>query len=255
MPFFKHNGGKIYYSAIGEGEPLLFIHGFGLDSRMWEPQIEQLSQRHQVIIYDLRGFGKSSLPKVEYSHTEDLHALLKHIGISKTKVVGHSFGGGIAIQFTLQYPEIVTGLILISSSLSGYATENTTWEELRELGRKGKVTEIKERLLVHPMVQQFKEKPELQDLVKRMLSDYSCWHFLNKDPIRSERGNSIKRLNQIKIPVSIVLGENDDKAQRDIVKIFDTKIPESTLYIIKDAGHMVNLEKPSRVNTIISGSD
>jgi len=253
MPFIKHNKGDIYYSVVGEGKPIVFIHGFGLDSRMWKPQIQQLSNNYKVITYDLRGFGKSSVPVDKYSHVDDLRALLQHLEISNVKLVGHSFGGEIAIQFILKYQDIVKRLVLISSSLRGYSTENSTWKELKELGKKKQVSEIRNQMLNHKMVQELNENSEAKELVATMLRQYTCWHFLNKNLREEVDSNSINRLGNINIPVNIIVGGGDSEAQKEIAQIMDSKISKSTLTVIENVGHMVNLQKPERVSKIIKG--
>lgn len=254
MPILKHNGGEIFYSVAGEGNPILFIHGFGLDSRMWDPQVKELTKNHKVITYDLRGFGNSSVPRDKYSHIDDLNTLLEHLGVSRVSLVGHSFGGEIALSYTLKYPDKINKLFLIASSLSGYPFENILWEELMELGKKGDVNEVRKRLLNHDIFNSLNDKPEVKSKVKNILEDYSCWHFLNKDLRKVEESDSMSRLDQMDVPVSIIVGEDDVKAQREIAEILDQRLPKSELHIIKNAGHMVNLEEPERVNSIIKGS-
>lgn len=128
MPILNHNNGNINYEVRGEGDPIVLIHGFALDSRIWEKQVEELSKTNKVITYDLRGFGKSSLPNGKYSHTEDLHELLKELNIQDPKIVGHSFGGEIAVEYALNYPNEVNNLVLISPSLRGVKV-NSEWED------------------------------------------------------------------------------------------------------------------------------
>ncbi len=96
-----YNDGHIYYEVSGSGEPIVFIHGFTLDHRMWRPQVEFFAQDYQVITYDVRGFGKSSIPTQPYSHDDDLLALLTYLGIEQAHIVGLSMGGRIATNFTL----------------------------------------------------------------------------------------------------------------------------------------------------------
>jgi len=252
MAILKHNNGEIYYSVVGRGESIIFIHGFGLDSRMWRPQVEELSKTHQVIAYDLRGFGRSSLPIAVYSHVDDLNALIGHLGVSVVALVGHSFGGEIALNYTIKYPEKIKNLFLIASSLSGYPFENILWEKLMELGKDSNIHEIKKRLLNHEIFDSLEDKAEVTNRVKRILKDYSCWHFLNKDLKKVEESDSMSQLEQIDIPVSIIIGEEDVKAQKEIAKILDKNLSKSTLNSIKDAGHMVNLEEPEKVSNIIN---
>src|SRR3989304_2780387 len=96
--------GKLYYEISGSGFPLLLIHGFSYDTRVWRKQVEDFSPYYQVVAYDLRGFGKSSLPRGEYSHAEDLKNLLDYLKIRQAHLVAHSLGGDVALDFVVEFP-------------------------------------------------------------------------------------------------------------------------------------------------------
>lgn len=112
--FANVNGTELYYEIEGQGEPLVLLHGWSFDTRCWDNQMEDFSKHFKVLRYDLRGFGRSALPKVNepYYHTEDLVAILSHLDIDRIHFLGHSFGGRIVINFVLTYPERVSSLIL-----------------------------------------------------------------------------------------------------------------------------------------------
>jgi len=129
MPTLKDKDSNIHYEVEGEGNPIVLIHAFGLDSRIWKKQVEELSKTNKVITYDMRGFGESSLPEGEYNHADDLHKLLKELGIERSKIVGHSLGGQVAIEYALKYPDEVNSLVLISTALSGVRGDTSEWEE------------------------------------------------------------------------------------------------------------------------------
>ncbi len=114
------NGTKLYYEVAGGGEPIVLIHGFTFDTRMWDDQFKEFSKQYRVIRYDVRGFGKSSTPNEgePYSHHGDLKALLDYLDIKKAHILGLSMGGSIAINFTLEYPDYATSLIPVDSSLA-----------------------------------------------------------------------------------------------------------------------------------------
>lgn len=89
--FADVNGTRLHYEIGGAGEPLVLIHGFSLDTRVWEPQREAFARDHRVIRYDLRGFGRSALPDgTPYPHHEDLKALLDRLGDRVRGGAGHS---------------------------------------------------------------------------------------------------------------------------------------------------------------------
>ncbi len=83
------NGTGLYYEIAGSGYPLVLIHGFGLDTRMWDDQFEAFARHYRVVRYDMRGYGKSVPPTDEsYSQTDDLKALLEHLRIDRAHVFG-----------------------------------------------------------------------------------------------------------------------------------------------------------------------
>jgi hypothetical protein len=117
--FVESNGTQLYYEMMGEGHPLVLIHGGYMDRRMWDDQFAVFAQHYRVIRYDVRGFGRTALPPVPYTDREDLSHVLSFLGLAKTYLMGLSLGGEIALDFTLDYPDMVDALILVGSSISG----------------------------------------------------------------------------------------------------------------------------------------
>ena len=119
------NGTRLYYEIAGEGDPIVLIHGFTVDTRMWDDQFNEFSSNYRVLRYDLRGYGKSAKPSdEEYTDADDLMSLMKHHGIEHAHIIGLSMGGSIAMDFTLAHPEAVDALITVDTTLNGY-----TWTE------------------------------------------------------------------------------------------------------------------------------
>src|SRR6185312_402648 len=114
-------GARLVYEEAGDGPAVVLIHGFGLDMRMWDPQIGPLAARFRVVRYDCRGFGSSGPfdPGVPYSHADDLLALLDHLGIARAALIGLSFGGRVVMQTALAAPERVAGLALLDAVVDG----------------------------------------------------------------------------------------------------------------------------------------
>src|SRR6266851_7050559 len=131
--FVETNGTKLYYEVMGEGHPLVLIHGGYMDRRMWDDQFAVFAQHYRVIRYDVRGFGKTDLPQVPYTDRQDLSNLLSFLGVEKTYMMGLSLGGEIAIDFTLDYPHMMDALILVGASVSGVPVmELITQEQLQQ---------------------------------------------------------------------------------------------------------------------------
>jgi 3-oxoadipate enol-lactonase len=136
--FAEVNDTRLYYEIVGRGHPLVFIHGFSLDTRMWNDQFEVFAERFKVMRYDVRGFGKSALPIVgkQYSHIKDLKALLKQFGIEYAYVVGLSMGGVIALDFALEYSEATKALILLIPRFTGFENGQSSGANLMNQSRK-----------------------------------------------------------------------------------------------------------------------
>src|SRR2546421_4086278 len=120
--FAEINGTTLYYEVAGAGHPFVLVHGHLLDRRSWDEQFAVFAQRYRVVRYDQRGFGDSGLitPGEPYSDRQDLYALMQFLGIERAYLMGVSGGGALAIDFTLEHPEMVDALIPVAAGVSGY---------------------------------------------------------------------------------------------------------------------------------------
>lgn len=245
--YVEYNQGKLYFERNGNGTPIVFVHGFSLDQRMWDNQKEYFSKNYQVITYDLRGFGQSSLPNGSYSHHDDLNALLNYLNIKAAHIVGLSLGGEIALDFVLSYPDSVLSLTLIDSSLGGFSGK-VDWDvKAKEEG----LEKAKDNWLHHPVFAPTISKPDVKLKLSNFVTSYSGWHWLNHDP-RSKLNPSTKdRLSEINKPVQLIVGSEDLSYYHDIASFINDNIKNSKLADMPNSGHMVNLEQPDLTNSLI----
>ncbi len=108
------NGARLYYEVAGGGFPLVLNHAGLANCRMWDDHIEVFAQHYRVIRWDFRGYGKSPMVPGPFSGRADLQGLLRALGVGRAHVLGLSLGGRIAIDFALEYPDMVAGLILVA---------------------------------------------------------------------------------------------------------------------------------------------
>ncbi|HME05051.1 MAG TPA: alpha/beta fold hydrolase [Solirubrobacteraceae bacterium] len=112
------HGRRVIYRITGSGPPVVLIHGMLNSSRHWQEVAERLAYEHTVVAPDLIGHGDSAAPRGDYSlgaHAASIRDLLAAIGIERATIVGHSLGGGVAMQFFYQFPQRVERLALVSS--------------------------------------------------------------------------------------------------------------------------------------------
>src|SRR5215204_779282 len=152
------NGENLYYEVSGNGTPLVLIHGWSLNLRMWDTQVAALSRRFRVIRYDRRGFGKSSGSEDITWDAADLDALLNHLGATKVHVLGMSQGARVALQFARSYPDRVSSLILHSApppdgfGLPWSGADRLRLDEWATIARERGLGEFRRAWLAHPLM-------------------------------------------------------------------------------------------------------
>src|SRR5262245_7449630 len=120
MPTASVNGMEIYYEETGQGAPLVFSHEFGGDYRSWEDQVRYFSRGYRVVTYNHRGYPPSSVPKAARAYSQDLlvddlHRLLRQLGLGEVHLAGCSMGANVARDFAIAHPEMVRSLIMVGA--------------------------------------------------------------------------------------------------------------------------------------------
>lgn len=252
--FAEVNGTRLYYECAGSGHPMVLIHGFTLDTRMWDDQFETLAQHYQVIRYDARGFGKSALPVGEtYAHADDLKALMENLEVEHAYIVGLSMGGMIAIDFAHAYPGAADALIPVDAALSGFQLKELG-PELMSIGamaRESGVQAAKELWLGHDLFKPAREKPDVATRLAQMVSDYSGWHWINENPVREPDAPAEERLAEISAPTLTIVGERDLPDFQAIADTLQQYIPNAQKVVMPGVGHMSNMEDAERFNEIL----
>jgi pimeloyl-ACP methyl ester carboxylesterase len=256
--FAEVNDTRLYYEIAGKGHPLILIHGFSSNAKNWDNQFEVFAKNFKVMRYDMRGFGKSALPIVgkEYSHTEDLKALLNQLGMDYAYIIGSSMGGWIALDFTLEYPEVTKALILVSSDLGGFQGWSKThlkhWLEIQKEAKEKGAEAAKDLLTETPSFRKLaREKPDAAIRYKQVISEYSGWHFVNADPCRYLDPPAMEQLQEINVPTLIIVGETDSSDSHKIATILNKKIRNSKRITNKGAAHTPAISNPSEFNEAV----
>ena len=249
-------GARLVYEVTGDGPAVVLVHGYGLDMRMWDPQVEPLAARFRVLRYDCRGFGASGPldPAVPYTHAGDLVALLDHLDIGDAVLAGLSFGGRVALQTALADPARVRGLALLDAVLDGVPWDPESAQGLEEVARRvraGGVQAGREAWLAHPLFATARERPDLASALAAMVAGYPGQHWLGQDPHRQVQPQPIDMLQDVAMPVLVVVGERDVPGFREMSAVLARRIPGATYRLVADAGHMINMEQPAAVNELL----
>jgi 3-oxoadipate enol-lactonase len=244
-------GHRCVYDCAGEGPWLTLLHSVGLSTRQgWRSQIAPLARHFKVLSFDFRGLGESGRgaepPGVE-TFARDLEALLDHLGIGCTALMGVSLGGFVAQAFALERPERVAALVLVSTTnkiFAGHAGRRETRN--RRIREQGMAAAAEHQLASHFPAEFVAVHPEVMDWYKG--------HYLANDPetyiaIMEDLGrfDSTERLAAIRCPTLIVAGAADDSSVAgrqplDSANRLHALIPGSRLAVIEDAHHYPQID-------------
>jgi len=232
---------------------IIFIHGFPFNKSMWEPQMEALKQNYRVIAYDIRGHGDSDAGNENYSidlFSNDLLFFMDALDIEKPILCGLSMGGYIALNAIGKFPEHFAGLVLSDTQCLS-DTPDTREKRMKaiEIINTNGVEKYAEESLKNLFAPQSftTKKKEISD-IRNMILQTSKQSLSYTLFALSERKGTCSKLQDIEVPVLILVGKEDKITPPIAAKMMHEKIQGSLLKIIEDAGHVANLENPSEFN-------
>ena len=238
MPKINRDGVQIYYEVHGSGPPLILTHGYSSTSEMWQGQVEALAKQHKLVLWDMRGHGRSDYPADAGAYSEaltiaDIAALLDAIGTERAIVGGLSLGGYMSLAFYRAHPERVRALLIIDTG-PGFRKDDA-----RDAWNK-RALDTAERF----------EREGLAMLKSASHERAMVSHRDASGLVRAARGMLTQRdarvieiLPEIKVPALIVVGADDAPflAASDYMA---AKIPGARKAVIPAAGHAVNIDQP-----------
>jgi pimeloyl-ACP methyl ester carboxylesterase len=262
MPRARVNGVALYYELAGTGTPLVLVHGFACGIRSWDPQVRAFSPSRGIITYDVRGHGISEAPReaAAYSQAisvEDLHGLLTLLGIRQAVVGGLSMGGNIALNFTLAHPEMVTKLILAdtgagSDSAADWITAVHAFADTLE--QRG-MEAFADMACAAPLFARYiAQGPTAERFIRSCLMTHRAHglaHTAREVLARRPPIYSLEScLRQLRVPTLLLVGEHDEPCVK-IHRFMADCLEGSEHIVVRDAGHLTNLEAPDTFNAAV----
>ena len=244
MPYFDRPDARLHYQQHGKGPCVVFLHGSGGNHLNWWQQIPVSSQRYRCLIPDLRGFGLSRVATPPFDaamFSDDLLALMNHLGIARAHLVGQSIGGHYALRFALAHPQRVHGLVL-ADTLAGIADD-------RIAAAKRAAGPIPDDLFERALGAIFREqRPDLTFLYKSI-----------------ERINHVDRTPETLVPLEIktealanlvsptlfLVGEQDPVAPPAAVELAAKLVRGAQFKMIPNSGHSPYFERPEAFNRTV----
>ncbi len=261
--FIGLGDGKMYYEMAGAGPTLVFTHAGFVDSRMWDDQWNALTKRYRVIRYDMRGYGKSDPVKAPISRRADLYRLLKHLQVQRATLIGCSMGGEISLDFTLEHPELVSGLVLVSAVPSGFQMQGEpppNVMSMMESAQKGDLERASELQIEIWVDGPFRQSAQVDPTVRQRAAEMNripvnnqTWAKADMQPLNPLNPPAVGRLKEVRVPTLVIAGAMDDPEILRAAETLATGIPGAKKVIIPNTAHVPNMEKPAEFNQAVEG--
>jgi pimeloyl-ACP methyl ester carboxylesterase len=263
------HGHRVIYRVAGSGPPVVLIHGMVNSSRHWEEVALRLADRYTVIAPDLIGHGDSAAVRGDYSigaHAASIRDMLAVIGIDRATIVGHSLGGGVAMQFFYQFPQRTERLVLVSSGglghevspllrsaalpgmsgVIGVVAHRRILDSLWELGKRLRARGHSKGVYVHAIVRALRplEQPGARAAFLHTLRSVIDVH--------GQRVSAVDRLYLLgSMPTLVVWGERDHTIPLEHGRALHEAVPHSRFETLPRAAHFPHLEDPEGLARVL----
>lgn len=264
------HGHRRAFVQVGRGPVVLLLHGLGCDHTTWSPVIEQLSRRFTVIAPDLLGHGASDKPRADYTlggYANGMRDLLAVLGIDRVTVVGHSFGGGVAMQFAYQFPQYTERLMLIApgglgrgvhpimraltlpgaSAVLAVAAAPPVYATARFLGERAHAAHLPGTADVPGALSVLagKHDPQERDAFLHVLRAVVDW----RGQVVTMTDRAYLALN---MPTCVMWGSQDTVLPPGQVEVARRCVPGARIEIVDGAGHFPHEEFPDRFTSVLT---
>lgn len=251
------DGVKVYAEDIGSGQPVVFIHGWPLNSKSFESQVSILAQQNfRFIGIDLRGYGKSDKPWSGYDYdtaASDVKAVIDHLKLDNFVLAGFSMGGPIAIRYLTKFGQQGVDKLLLMGAAAPVFTQredfkiNLKPEEVDDIIKQIKEDRPAFLSQFADMFYEQKKSPEFLHWFQTLGLEAGAHSTINSAiALRDEdlRGE----LAGITVPTAIFHGKKDQICAYELGEELEKQIPNSVLVPFKDSGHGMNADEPERFN-------
>ena len=251
MKIHKINGISVY-DFEGTGRPLIFVHAFPLCAKMWESQVNYFKEKYRVITYDVRGLGDSISGDWQFtmeSYADDFIEIIKQLKLDPVAACGLSMGGYIIQRALVKNPVLFKAIVLAD-------TRAERDDDAGLISRSNSITSIKNGLkdeFISGFLQKLiSEKslntPAIKNCIESMMLSNSDEGICGAMIALATRTTTLNQLQNINVPALIIVGEDDILTPLVFAQSMNKSLKNSELVVIKNSGHMTNIEQPEDFN-------
>ncbi|MFE3882210.1 alpha/beta hydrolase [Streptomyces lydicus] len=258
MHSFDTEDGRLAYRDVGAGRPLVLLHGGFLDHGMWDDQIPVFAPDYRVIAPDTRGHGGSSNASKPFRQTDDLAALLRHLGVGPAVLVGVSMGGGLAVDTALEHPDLVGALVVSCVGTSEPAFQDPWVHAIQAEQDRALATGNAEawvEAFIRGAAGPHRTLDDVDQEVVRRLREMT-WRTVAKhtatEPVHMMPvADTWERAAKITVPVLAVNGGIDSDDHIGMAERLAHTVVNGRATTVEGTAHYPNMERPDAFNEIL----
>lgn len=246
--FVDVGDGSVFVATNGHGPPLILLHGWTLDHRMWQPQLPALGARYRLIMPDRRGFGRSTAPPDLAREAGDIVRIADILKLDTFFLAGLSQGAGVALDVAVRFPDRVAAVALAGTPLPGLVPDpdHVPRDDYAVMTRNGAIAEMRRDWLSHPLMQI--DDDAHRALIAKIVGDYTGRDLLQPSAIQPFTHATIAAL---KMPLLAITGDAETPWRVNCARLLADVAPKGRFLSIRDAGHLTNIEQPAAFNAAL----
>ncbi len=243
------HGGTLPVAVAGVGAPLILLHGWTLDHRMWQPQVAGLAGAFRLIMPDRRGCGRATAPPDLAREADDVLAIAEALGLDRFALLGLSRGAVVALDFARAYGARLTGLVVSGAPLPGLVAreEVIDLDRYRQWAAAGEMAALRADWKQHPLMRTC--SPDAEALLAAMLADYT-----GRDLMVPATAPDLPHaaLAALPMPLLAMTGAHDTAWRQACAAALAAAAPHARHALVPDAGHIANADNPAQFNALVS---
>ena len=245
---------EIHYEVSGSGPWLTLSHSLAANLGMWYAQMDLLNQHFTVLRYDIRGHGQTQATEGAYSLAQladDVHGLLKHLGVTRTHWIGLSLGGMIGQVLAIRHPDCMDHAVIADSTGKAAPNGATVWAERAALARAQGMTALAQPTLTRWFTDPYREKnPAVMAKIAHMIETTSVAGYAGCCAAIGVIDNH-EGLKQLQSPALIIVGDQDQATPPAMSELIHQHWPQSKYAVLKDAAHLSSVEQAEAFNQAV----